>query len=632
MAFEVGSYVWALADDHWWPCVVTEDEEPIPDDCRMVYFFGSGSGAVMHLSLLAELKFDDVEKMSDSATAAALAEFMQAVGVQPAEEETLGIPADEQRKSKEAKKAAKAARKAARLAEENQDVIDDEPAEPVVLPFEDTENHFVDEDEPVQRLREIGRNRPKPAGREQIKGITAVEVAMTATTKYLKQALGFCRGQYRDKIAEIDSASQLSKMHEADVIATADRRLSYLAVLQRSLHELKAASDDNRELGKIDELDEKLQLDMSGERCVNELMNEILCTRPSEKPERKKGPRYGYSDPLLTNDWNTKLETHLLSSRDFLPGLDLSGPVLQTQARRESKVSVMKNWMAIRDLPTISRPKDTQPVPAEGATSRRFDSIAKRSSMILASRSRAVLINLRSQVSFGDTFHEPWERPAPIQSYFQFSDLSGAAVGIQSEIDSIPSVNNYLTPVTADVDFLGKSNTDAQDEEMPEENLQGAADHQDLLPTPSQAWTIASAIPSTGSAMEAQSADERSSANLDWVKKAKSVVVSQLSKYFHGKGGKQKLITTRSEFADHGDAILRRCVKAKSVEETRSLSIQANANIEFTELDEKKVKHEVDKCMAAVTLANKPISGRQSAASKSMGDRKRSRAAEVEKF
>jgi hypothetical protein len=590
MEFDLQSPVWFFYEDHWWPCVVVAKS----GTSRVLYFYGDGSGCEVDVSNLIPFSTEDPEKMNDPVTAAAVAEIVKLM--EKADDEIPEGP----KRDKDAERANRKAERAARRERRKREELEADEAEAAEnpidglddpVPFDDPAREYPDvpDYEPVPRLHDRRQQPRGPLAYSKSAAITAVEMAVTAPNRELRAALGECRGYYKEHLDSIDFTRHLCRMHEADFIRSIDRQLSSLKAMKKSLEDLRKVKKDKGETAEVESIDDDLA---SIERKIiaKSLAADVLpmqstTARPNEKPERKKGKRFGFSDPFVTPQW--------VQSLPFVPVgggslRDLCKPTSDGSSRRAPKVHVMRSWMCIRDRPTFVRPRDTQPVPAEGATSRLFDSVSRKSTILLAEKSAT--FNRRSSVSLltGDAL---WDQREPLQSYFQFSDFAETAVEVASAPTSVVS-QNLLTPVF--VDSAPERESTVHDE-IPEDTLPPPAAVLGDLPSPSAPWVVSEL---DGTESTAATPVPARVMTADWTERARQLVTYELSKYVHGKCGKEKIVS-KDSFGLTARKIFDRIVNAKKEVQLR------HAHIDFTQEDQNKIKKEVEKVVKANAATRK---------------------------
>jgi hypothetical protein len=387
------------------------------------------------------------------------------------------------------------------------------------------------------------------------------------------------REHYKKHVEAMNPKSVLCKLHESDFIRAIDLRLSSLKALKRSFLDLQKACkyDDEKQFidDQIAQINEKLDV---GAIAADVLPQGNDLARPNEKPERKKGKRYGFTDPF------TPPALELLPFAPAKGQRDLSRPSVDLSQRRAVRVHVMRTWQSIRDRPTFVRPKDIQPVPAEGAMSQMFDSLALKSRALLAAKSAS--LNRRSGVA------QPSNQPVP--SYFQFSDFANTAEVVAPAPFSVLS-QHILTPIQHT--FSAAPDETSVDDEVPEDAMPTEAnDREAPLQVPSALWVVSEG--DQGIVREEAPAEHGSSKL--WSDSAKYLIRTELTKYLKGVGGREKLVSS-SHFSQYAKKIythicsLRREIMLKDV------------FIDFTTEDQNKVKKEVEKFVSALTREKKRV-------------------------
>ena len=368
-----------------------------------------------------------------------------------------------------------------------------------------------------------------------------------------------------------------------------------LKTIKQSLLQLrrsKEESDPEDEKGRIAKEDDlqKLNDDITaiGETItfLIEKAKPAAVLAPNERPLNKKAQRNAFSNPVP--QWNSDLPFVAI---DESLG-DLSKPVVQQPSRhRAPKVAVMKTWSTIRDKPTFVRIRDQQPVLAEGALSRRFDIISNQSTLDLmrrANSSKRHPVDMSAYDSLMDLQGEP-----PTNAYFHFGDFARVADDKPDAVQSAPlEQEDILTPavvMSAMPPITDEGDQAERRDELPEDVLPGPERVVGNLPSPSAAWMTSENVNSDQPQSAGAPPPVQRTSTATWEECAKKFITREMSLYFHGKGGKEKLVTNTGMFESISKKILARVLQFKSNYGVR------NVMVEFTEDDEKKIMKEVDK-------------------------------------
>jgi hypothetical protein len=627
MDFSVGTAVWCYSGDgRWWPGIVCQpDGELTSETARQIYFVGDGSGAEADVSQLLLFSTEDPEKMDNPTTAAAVAQMLawqenaqedapdMDEGVDDVPQKKSKAERKEERKKEKKEKKKKAARREQRKGGDDSSDSDDDgmpAADEAAVDDGDVVFEQPDREHPdgpdfqqhggPQRLHELRAPRAPCASSRGGPALGALDVASTAPCTEVRSSITALKRRYA---AGCEDKEMLYAIQPSDFIRETDQKIVLLKVFKQSLlklckaNEVLEARDTKQKARKEDDLQIlKADIAVIDETIVHltTVKQPAITLKPNEKPDTKKAKTNAFSAGPSAQ-WHTELP--FVAVDPAMQDLSRAAVARTSTRHRAPKVTIMKTWSTIRDKPTFARVRDTQPVLTEGALSRRFDSISKQSTMDLMRRANASKRHPLDLSAYDSAMELHGEQPG--NAYFHFGDFARVADDVAAVASQSAPLEDILTPAAIMSAMPALDDDDEQvprGDELPEDVLPEPERGVGNLPSPSAPWVTSESDAESSRAdvpdrvaRPAPQAPPRSSAK-SWPDYAKAFIKREMSLYYHGKGGKEKLVSNDEEFAMLGKKILTRVVTKKDCR-------LRNVAVEFTENDEKKIMKEIDKTL-----------------------------------